>query len=117
MQRCPSCDHFSAADATECERCGQSLPSESEEGASASSSDATTPDSFEARVLEAARKSGKITAIKLYREQRGGNLKEAKEAVEALMAEHGVTSSTGSGCGATVLAVVVLLIAVIRLAA
>ena len=116
MKRCPSCDHFSAADAIECERCGQSLPSESANGTPANSPDAPAPDSFEGRLLEAAQKNGKIAAIKIYREKhRSGSLKDAKEAVEELMARHGVESSTGSGCSAAVLAFLVLFITVVRL--
>jgi hypothetical protein len=117
MQRCPACDHFNLADATECERCGRTLSSESPDEAASSASSGLTADTFESRVLHTARTSGKIAAIKLYREQRGGGLKEAKEAVEAMMAEHGVTTGAGAGCGATVLALFVLLLAALRLIA
>lgn len=74
-------------------------------------------DTFEGRVLQTARTSGKIAAIKLYREQRGVGLKEAKEAVEAMMAEHHVTAASGTGCGATVLALLVVFLAAVRLLA
>lgn len=114
MQRCPACDHFNLADAVACERCGQALSAESPPDAATSPS-MPAADSFEARVLNTARKSGKIAAIKLYREQRGGGLKEAKEAVEAMMAAHGVTAASGGGCGTTVLALLVAVAAIIRL--
>lgn len=53
-------------------------------------------------VLDLMRSGQKIAAIKRYRETHGGGLKEAKEAVEALAAAHGIESKSGSGCAAVV---------------
>lgn len=118
MQRCPACDHFNLADATECERCGKAISSRLPGDAPPAEPVGPGPDTFEGRVLHTVRQSGKIAAIKLYREQRGGGLKEAKEAVEAMMAEHGVRAgSSGSGCGAAVLAMIVMVVVVFRLIA
>jgi len=52
------------------------------------------------RLLE---RSEKIAAVKLYREQAGTGLKEAKEAVEAIGEQHGLTSTSGAGCFGIVL--------------
>lgn len=57
---------------------------------------------LEAEILDIAKNQGKIAAIKRYREARGCGLKDAKEAVDSILAEHGVTARTGTGC-ATVL--------------
>jgi hypothetical protein len=53
-------------------------------------------------VLELVRGGKKIQAIKVYRERHGVGLKDAKDAVEALAAQHGVTAQ-GSGCAGVVL--------------
>ena len=53
-------------------------------------------------VLELVRGGKKIGAIKVYRERYHVGLKEAKEAVEALAAEHGIAAQ-GSGCAGVVL--------------
>lgn len=57
-------------------------------------------------VLRLMRLKQKIEAVKLYREQTGCGLKEAKEAVEHIAREHGIEDSHGNGC----LSVVVLAI-------
>ena len=44
------------------------------------------------------RSGKKIAAIKLYREQTNSGLKEAKDAVEALAAQHGIVPPPRSGC-------------------
>lgn len=60
-----------------------------------------------------------IQAIKLYREQTGVGLKEAKDAVEARRAQQGMVSQvqTGSsrGCGVVAVLVVLLIIGVMIL--
>jgi len=48
-------------------------------------------------VVSLVREGKKIAAIKLYRDKTGVGLAEAKAAVEALAAEHGV-QARGSGC-------------------
>ena len=62
------------------------------------------PNSLEGQVLTLMRGQKKILAIKLYREQTGAGLKQAKDAVEALAAEHGI--STQTGCAGMVLLLV-----------
>ncbi len=63
---------------------------------------------LEAEILDLARNQGKIPAIKRYREAQVCGLKEAKVAVEAMLAEHGVQPHAGSGCaGVLLLAVAV----------
>jgi ribosomal protein L7/L12 len=53
-------------------------------------------------VLELMRGQKKIAAIKIYRERYDVGLKEAKDAVEALAAKHGIESQ-GGGCAGVVL--------------
>jgi ribosomal protein L7/L12 len=50
------------------------------------------------QVLELLRAGKKIAAIKLHRAQTGASLKDAKDAVETLAAEHGIASLPRSGC-------------------
>lgn len=59
---------------------------------------------LELAVLEVMRQGRKIEAIKLYRERTGAGLKQAKEAVDALAAEHGIADK-GGGCLAVLLLV------------
>lgn len=50
----------------------------------------------------------KIEAVKLYREQIGCGLKEAKDAVERIGEQNGIRSTSGSGClGVVLLGIVV----------
>ncbi len=50
----------------------------------------------------------KIEAVKLYRDQSGCGLKEAKEAVERIGEQNGFRSSSGTGClGVVLLGIVV----------
>jgi ribosomal protein L7/L12 len=58
---------------------------------------------IEQEVLGIVRNHGKITAIKRYRELTGCGLREAKSAVEGLMAQTGTQAPKGAGCGTTVL--------------
>lgn len=61
-----------------------------------------TSEPSEQDVLELLRAGKKIDAIKLYREQTGSGLAEAKQAVEQLGREHGIESR--SGCAGVLLA-------------
>jgi ribosomal protein L7/L12 len=101
MLRCEHCDHFNLTDAKNCERCGAPLqaavPEESPQALSAPGA-----SGLEAHVLQIARTQGKIPAIKHYREATGAGLKEAKEAVEAIMLQHGVQVAK-SGCASSVM--------------
>ncbi len=58
---------------------------------------------LEAEILRLAGSQGKIAAIKRYREAQQCGLKDAKEAVEVLLAEHGVPPRAGSGCASALL--------------
>jgi ribosomal protein L7/L12 len=101
MLRCTHCDHFNLSDATNCERCGAPLAAvASEQPTPAPGTSGTS--GMETQVLEIARTQGKIAAIKHYREATGAGLKEAKDAVESLVARHGV-SIARSGCASAVL--------------
>ena len=53
-------------------------------------------------LVELVRRGKKIGAIKIYRERHNVGLKEAKDAVEALAAEHEIATQ-GSGCAGVVL--------------
>jgi hypothetical protein len=98
MIQCPNCQHFNLADASICERCGVSLV--------IADPDAGDISALDAQVLTIAGTGGKIAAIKWYRQQTGLGLKEAKDAVEALMRQHHV-SPPKSGCAGMMLAVVI----------
>jgi ribosomal protein L7/L12 len=96
MIHCPKCDHFNLADATECERCGQPLAEDP------APTPAISTNPLDGQVLAIAGSAGKIAAIKHYREKTGAGLKEAKEAVEQLMARHNVTPPK-AGCAGLLL--------------
>lgn len=71
---------------------------------------------FEKEIVGLLEGGKKIEAIKLYREQTGVGLKEAKDAVEALAAQRGIVAPSRSGCLGVVLFMVAILIAVTVLA-
>jgi ribosomal protein L7/L12 len=72
----------------------------------------STDDELTAQVVEAARTTGLIAAIKGYREATGVGLKEAKDAVEAICRSRGIVPAQGSGGGmAVVLAGMVVVLA------
>jgi ribosomal protein L7/L12 len=73
------------------------------------------PNSLEGQVLALVQAQKKILAIKVYREQTGVGLKQAKDAVEALAAKHGI-SPKGVGCAGMVLLVAVVFTIVCMLA-
>ena len=52
----------------------------------------------------------KIEAVKLYRNQFGVGLKEAKEAVERIGEQNGIPASSGSGCLGVVLFGIVVIV-------
>ena len=60
-----------------------------------------SPDQVHDEVLRLMQRGEKISAIKAYREHYKVDLKEAKEAVEAISKEAGIAKP--AGCGATVL--------------
>ena len=65
------------------------------------------PNGLEGQVLALLQGQQKIRAIKLYREQTGVGLKQAKDAVEALAAKYGI-SPKGAGCAGMVLVMIVV---------
>jgi hypothetical protein len=66
---------------------------------------------FERQVATVAAKQGKIAAIMVYRTQHKVGLKEAKDAVEAIVARSGVTPAEGQGCAKSAAMLVVLVLA------
>ena len=60
---------------------------------------------LEAELLRLLGRGGKLEAVKLYKDQKGVSLLEAKQAVESLAARHGLETQRG-GCLGVVLAVV-----------
>jgi len=67
--------------------------------------------SSEAEIVALLQQGRKIKAIKLYRERTGVGLKEAKDAVEAIGADRGIVTPSGSGClGVVLLLGLVLLV-------
>ena len=64
---------------------------------------------LEQQILEIMAAGRKIEAIKLYRERTNAGLKDAKDAVEALAAQHGIMPPPRSGCF-TVLAVLLCVV-------
>ncbi len=68
----------------------------------------------EAEILVIVREQGKIAAIKRFRELTGCGLKEAKEAVEAMMARTGTRPGKSSaGCGTYVFVVILVCIGIV----
>ena len=55
-------------------------------------------DGSDQQLLELMASGQKIAAIKLLRDQTGLGLKDAKDAVEALAARHGIVTPARSGC-------------------
>jgi ribosomal protein L7/L12 len=104
MLQCAHCDHFNLSDAKNCERCGAPLAAPAP-GELSPAISAPGASGLEAQVLEIARTQGKIAAIKHYREATGAGLKEAKDAVEAMILRHGVQIAK-SGCASSVLLLV-----------
>jgi ribosomal protein L7/L12 len=99
MPICPFCNEENPAEAEVCKKCGNAIPREEPaEG---------EPDEFERELLELLKGGRKIEAIKVYRAKMGQGLKEAKDAVEALAAKHGIESKR-VGCAGMVLLVLLL---------
>ncbi len=126
MIACKFCGHQNASAVGRCKKCGAWLSQEAGGGRSESRApnaelsdasseappdDAPLPDTHDvnADLLILLRAGNKIEAIKRYRARTGVGLKEAKDAVEALAAAHGVRAKAG-GCGIVGLALVMLII-------
>lgn len=115
MPRCRFCDQMNPAGATRCASCGAELPESGGEGEAGRDSSASAAPlrneaagEFERHILSVLETRGKIAAIKEYRESTGTGLKEAKDAVEALAAQHGMRPAGGAGCGATAAALLLV---------
>lgn len=101
MSACPKCGKSNPAGTPLCGNCGASLPQESVPDETAVDPQHLADESHD-EVLRLLRSGKKIAAIKACREQTGLGLKDAKDAVEAMAAEHEITPST-SGCAGVVL--------------
>ncbi len=77
MTKCSICEHANPPLARECESCGMQLSLDSDAAAANSQ--------IQDRVHQLVAEGNKIEAIKLYREQTGCGLVEAKNAVEAML--------------------------------
>jgi len=109
MAKCAFCGQRNPADVEICKGCGAKIPDRDRQSppqqitSKEDDEPAASPtDDLESRVLEELQAGGKISAIKLYREQTGVGLKEAKDVVEALGKQHGIVAKP-SGCAAVVL--------------
>ncbi len=116
MPRCPSCGQENLPGTPRCRKCLTRLPASAEPPQGATAPTGPKPGGeLEPAVLEAVlgdlRKQQKIGAIKRYREATGTGLKEAKEAVEAIAAAHGVESRGGCSSAAALLVSAVLMVA------
>ena len=116
MPTCRFCNSEIPAGTERCRGCGawldQEIPAPRPEGQTANAGQAPAPSAtpFEQELLDLLRQGRKIEAIKRYREATGVGLKEAKDAVEALAARHGIAAK-GSGCAGVVLIAVVVAVA------
>jgi ribosomal protein L7/L12 len=90
-----------------CRKCGAQFPNEAAEFDEGRHPQDEATDAADEEILGPLRAGRKIEAIKIYRETRSVGLAEAKKAVEAMAAEHGITPRN-SGCTVVVGAVVVL---------
>ncbi len=101
MPKCQFCGHENPAGVELCKGCSAEIPQQPD-APTPDEPSAGPPDSLEAKVLEELRTGSKISAIKLYREQTGKGLKDAKEAVEAIAGSHGVAPAK-AGCAGVLL--------------
>jgi ribosomal protein L7/L12 len=90
MPRCPFCENENAPGAERCASCGAALTTiaaERDDDNPSTDNPYTAPQTVSApeqSIRELLAAGRKIEAIKLYREQTGAGLKEAKDAVEAI---------------------------------
>jgi hypothetical protein len=103
MSRCRFCEEMIQPGNKFCPQCGADVPEEDFQPSPLELDDSlkrtleNIDDPFEKMIAATFTSSGKISAIKLYREKKGVGLKDAKDAVEALAHKHGI-KSTGTGC-------------------
>jgi hypothetical protein len=103
MTKCPSCGEENPSGVGLCKRCGKQIPLEESPQRESPQAEVAS-GSFEEQVLGLLRAGKKIDAIKLYRTKMGTDLKEAKDAVEALAKEHNIAAK-GAGCASVLLIV------------
>ena len=106
MSVCPKCGKSNPTGTPLCGNCGASLPQGSGPDETAAVPDQPANESDD-EVLKLLRSGQKIAAIKAYRERTGLGLKESKDAVEALAAEHEIAPSS-SGCAGVVLLAILI---------
>ncbi|NQU23621.1 MAG: ribosomal protein L7/L12 [Candidatus Nealsonbacteria bacterium] len=104
MPKCEFCGRSYPADAEACPGCGDKNANVERSPAADPSAEATE---LETRVLAELQTSGKIPAIKLYREETNAGLKEAKDAVEAFAGQHDIVA-TKSGCAGVLLLLIAI---------
>ena len=75
-----------------------------------SNQDANRDDAIAGEIASLLQGGRKIEAIKRYREATGVGLKEAKDAVEAIAAQHNIVAPPRSGCLGVVLLATTLLL-------
>ena len=113
MPICPKCGQPNAEGQPICRECGADLPRQSPESPQAEA-DRLPPEDVQANSLETElsptdqeilrllREGKKIAAIKVYRAATDADLRDSKEAVEAMAVQHGVESKA-TGCAGVVL--------------
>ena len=103
MPKCRFCDHNVPLGTTRCPNCG----------APVDTATAQTED-LEQQVRSLLGQGQKLEAVKLYKDQTGASLRQAKEAVEAIEAlaeRHGIAAK-GGGCVGVVLVFLALAVVV-----
>ncbi len=106
---CSQCGETNPSGGRMCKKCGADLPPESD-GVNTTSAEAEAP--FVERILALLSSGQKIAAVKAYREEHAVGLKDAKDAVEALGAKHGVVSKP-AGCSSALLLFGALVVGVV----
>jgi hypothetical protein len=119
MRICSVCSTENIDSAERCQRCGAWLTSEPVADRPAPRGPVAGPelppsDTLEGRVLRLLQQGQKIAAIKLYREETGVGLKEAKDSVETLGRQWGMKVDA-AGCGAAVFVACVAIAATVLL--
>jgi hypothetical protein len=100
MPTCPACGGNVPADGELCKFCGTRPPVVA--GETTGEKPEGGPSAPETQVLALLRQGRKIEAIKVFRAATNCGLKEAKDAVEALAAQHGIVARR-AGCASTIL--------------
>jgi hypothetical protein len=110
MAKCPACHQDNLPGTPFCSKCGEQLeprgggaPADGKPDVSAAQpGGGAEPTRLEGEILALMRGGHKIEAIKLHRARTGSDLKGAKDVVEALAAQHGI-SPKGAGCAGALL--------------